>query len=90
MEDAQPTYWSIYYKNYYDDNKEKIKERMKEWKQDNKDKLKVYRHNYYEKNKEKLLEKINKKTYCEICDKEVSHFTRHITSKKHIKNADNQ
>jgi hypothetical protein len=44
-------------KEYYQDNKEKIREQMKEWRHDNKEKLKEQQKERYQDNKEKIKEK---------------------------------
>ena len=45
------------YKEYYEDNKDKIKETQKEWYETNKNKIKEQQKKWYENNKDKISEK---------------------------------
>lgn len=70
------------YKEWREDNKEKIKEQQKEWIKDNKEKMKEYRKEWYQENKEKIMEyrqtnkekfkerekEYDKKTFQCLCD----------------------
>jgi len=74
------------FKKYYENNKEKIKEQQKKYKENNKEKIKEYQKKYIEKNKEKLSQKI----YCDVCDCWIRRDSksRHLKSKKHLRNLD--
>ena len=86
MEEIQnkPTYWDIYYKEYYEKNKDSIKEKARQYKEINKEKLKEYHKKYNEAHRERINEKMKQKTYCEVCKKEVTKMNRHIASQRHL------
>jgi len=56
-----------WYKEYYENNKEKVKEINKEYREDNKEYFKEYRKEYYKNNKEIIYEKRKVKIECEFC-----------------------
>jgi hypothetical protein len=78
-----------YYKQYQQDNKEKISSRKKIWYENNREILKEYYKNYQQANKEKIAE-YNKTKRAEIflceCGGKYScqHKTRHERTKKHL------
>lgn len=88
MEDKKPTFYDIYYKEYYEKNKDKIKKIQNEYKEKNIDKIKQYRKEYYQKNKDKMKNAVKNKHHCDICNVDVSHFPRHIQTSKHLNNID--
>jgi len=56
----------------------------KEWRQDNKDKVKVHNRKYREKHKEKISERRKKIFFCECGGKcVINHKQRHFRTKKH-------
>lgn len=50
------------------------------------DYVKQYNQTRYQKDKEKLLLACAKKTRCALCDCEVTQFSRHVNTKKHVIN----
>jgi len=81
-ESRRKEYKIKHYKEYREQNKDKIKQKQKEYRENNKEKKKKY----YENNKEKIQEYYNKKVKCEFCNKETnySNLRRHQKSKKCI------
>jgi hypothetical protein len=83
-------------KEYYKQNKEKLLIQKKEYYHENKEKLLIQKKEYREQNRTKILAKNrkyreqNKDRYkCEDCQfscQIISDYTRHLKSKKHIKN----
>jgi len=71
-----------YFKEYYQENKEKLNEKKKEYREKNRDKITQQRKEHYEINKDKINEKIQ----CE-CGATVSRhcLSRHKKTKKHEK-----
>jgi hypothetical protein len=88
------------WKEWYEDNKEKVLKQIKEWSENNKEHLKNYHKEWYEKNKEHHLnlskiwninnrEYINKKRNEEMtcscgCIINISSKARHEKTKKHL------
>jgi len=60
------------------------KEYYKEWRDNNKEKVKECKKGYYENNKKKLLEKLGEKIMCPICNTilNISSLLRHQKTKK--------
>ena len=67
-----------YYKEYYQENKDKILERMKEKYEINCEKINKIHKEYYYKNKDKICEKAKETIECEFC--------KFIGYKRHLKN----
>ena len=63
------------WKEYYQENKEKIAEYQKEYRENNKERIKEKDKQYYEKNREKRRQPWT----CEICNKQLhGHRSRHL------------
>lgn len=69
-----------YYKEYRENNKDKLKEYYKEYSENNKKEILEYQKQHYKNNKEKILKKIE----CPICQCVITkqHLKRHQKSKK--------
>jgi len=70
------------YKEYYDENRNKIIEKQKEYRNDNTDKYIEYQKQYYVENRDKILEQRNQKASCPHCNKEMTkrYLPTHIKS----------
>ena len=77
-----------WYKNYYNENKDKILEFQKNYREINKEHIKKRSSNYYKKNKDEINLKKLKKVYCHICDSLYASCTRkrHLLTLKHQNN----
>lgn len=73
------------YKEYCEDNKEKITEQRKERYANNKEKMAEQNKNYYENNKEEILKRMKKKVTCDCgCIIGNSDLARHKKTSKHL------
>ena len=73
-----------YFKEHYQQNKDKIKE----YNEKNKEKIKENMKEYYQQNKDKLKEKTSVKINCECGGKYTRHNkSAHFKSKKHLNNS---
>ena len=79
-----------YYKQYRDDNKDKLTEYYKQYRDDNKDKLTEYKKQYDDDNKERITEHRKQKIKCD-CGSVISlgNISTHKKTNKHIKFLDN-
>lgn len=74
------------YKEYYENNKEKIKQNVREYYEENKDKVKETKKKYREDNKDIIKEKKSKVCICECgCEYTNCHKARHLRTEKHQK-----
>jgi hypothetical protein len=74
------------YKEYYQDNKNKLKEYAKEYYDENKDKIMDFQKKYRIDNKDKLYALLKSRVKCECgCEITYRNLASHKKSKKHIK-----
>jgi len=74
------------YKEYYNDNKEKIHENQRKYRSEHKEIMNNYSNQYYNNNKETLLKHASEVLICECGGKYTkSHKNRHCKSNKHQK-----
>ena len=73
-----------WYKQYYENNREKLAEKMKVYYENNREKFVERQREYRENNREKIAEKAKEKVKCE-CGSEVTkyHLVRHKRTQKH-------
>lgn len=47
-------------------------------------KRKEHNKKYYQQNRQMVLELVSKRTFCEVCEKTITHYARHIKQKRHL------
>lgn len=72
------------FKQYREDNKDKIKENIKQWKKDNKEQIKRHMKQYRQDNKDKIKQQKTQKHNCPCGGRYTqTNKTQHIKTKKH-------
>lgn len=81
-QESQQSYW----KNYYENNKEKVCQRNKAYREKNTEKLKEEYKKYWLENGAKIKERRKQLIECPYCNVKVTResFSRHKLSKSHI------
>ena len=64
-----------YHKEYYEANKDKLLEGMKEYRESNKDKIAEYKKQYRQANKEKIAEQRKQRVICDRCNFEGNKYS---------------
>ena len=74
-----------YFKEYYQENKEKLNEKKKEYREKNKEAIAEHNKEYRQKNREIIAEKANEKFTCECGGKYThSNKARHFKTEMHL------